>query len=179
MSERAEFHVRGQPLDGKPLHYAASGLDYIYLLNGFTVEDDPDHGRIVSVEAEDDLLHAIGFHIICQARPMTGKEIRFLRKQMSLTQEQFAAQLGVNVQSAANYEKGKTVPPTSDKLIRFVFALWTVPADARASVLKDLAAAIQRELERRKKRLHRKTSSDVCAPFVKLWSHGGGEFCHA
>jgi transcriptional regulator with XRE-family HTH domain len=179
MSKRAEFHVRGQPLDGTPLHYTVSGLDYVYLLNGFNIENDPEHGRIVSVEAEDDLLRAIGFHIICQEGPMTGKEIRFLRKQMGLTQDQLAAHLGVNVQSVANYEKGRTLPPTSDRLIRFVFALWTVPPDARASVLQDLAAAIQQELARRHKKRTRKAANDLCAPFVKLWAHGGGEFCHA
>jgi transcriptional regulator with XRE-family HTH domain len=178
MSERAEFHVRGQPLDGTPLHYAASGLDYVYLLNGFTIEEDPDHGRIVSIEAEDDLLVAIGLSIICEERGMTKQEFRFLRKQMDLTQEQLAKRLGVDVQSVANYEKGKKIPETSDRLMRFVFAIWTVPPDERASVLKDLGDAIQRELTRRKKYAHKIASMDAGSSLARLWTHGGAGLCH-
>lgn len=106
MSERAEFHVRGQPLDGTPLHYTASGLDYVYLLNGFTVEDDPDYGRITTIDNPDDLHAAIGLHIIQHPRPLTGPEFRFLRKQMGLKQRDLAPKFG-SVQTVANYEKEK------------------------------------------------------------------------
>src|SRR5262245_61892833 len=71
MNERAEFHVMGQPLDGgEPLHYTASGLDYVYLLNGFTIEDDPDYGRMVSIHEPDALHVAIGLYIISRRRPV-------------------------------------------------------------------------------------------------------------
>ena len=72
MSERAEFHVMGQPYDAAPLHYTASGLDYVYLVNGFSIENDPDYGRIVTIDSADDLHKAIGLHIITQERPLAG-----------------------------------------------------------------------------------------------------------
>ena len=54
------------------------------------------------------LLHrAIGLHIVT-ARRDDGAELRFLRKQLRLTQEALAQRLRVNVQTVANYEKGKT-----------------------------------------------------------------------
>jgi len=80
MSERAEFHVMGQPYDGKPLHYTASGLDYVYLRNGFQVEEDPDYGRIVTIDAVDDLHRAIGLYVVEQPRGLTGPEFRFFAK---------------------------------------------------------------------------------------------------
>jgi DNA-binding transcriptional regulator YiaG len=104
MSERAEFHVMGQPLDGAPLHYTASGLDYVYLVNGYSVEKDPDYGRILTIEAADDLHRAIGLYVINQDRALTGSEFRFLRKQMGLKQKDLAERFGTDVQTVANYK---------------------------------------------------------------------------
>src|SRR5690606_6111594 len=103
MKQRAEFHVMGQPFDGEPLHYTASGLDYVYLLNGFHVEEDSDYGRIVTIEAPDDLHRAIGMRVVGQERDLKGQEFRFLRKQMGLRQQDIADQIGVDVQTIANY----------------------------------------------------------------------------
>lgn len=94
MIERTEFHVMGQPFDGEPLHYTASGLDNIYLLNGFNVDEDPDYGRLLSIVAVDDLHRAIGMHVINLDRKMTGREFRFLRKQMGCKQKELAEALG-------------------------------------------------------------------------------------
>jgi transcriptional regulator with XRE-family HTH domain len=175
MRERMEFHVRGQPLDGTPLHYTASGLDNVYLVNGYTIEDDPDYGRIVTIHEEDDLLRAIGCSIISRPRALTGSEFRFLRKIMEDTQEELAEAFGVNVQTIANYEKGKKIPGASDRLIRMMFALWTVPPDARASVLKDW----ERELLQRQERDGDDSDApSSCSPFAKQWAQGGGELCH-
>lgn len=153
MSERAEFHVMGQPLDGEPLHYTASGLDYVYLVNGFSIEEDPDYGRIVTVDAPDDLHRAIGLHIITKERPLTGAEFRFLRKQMKLTQAQLAERFrGANVQTIANYEKGRKIPPASEQLMRMIFLLWLIPPDTRAAVVKEINDQIQRAKPMRRKR---------------------------
>lgn len=178
MSERAEFHVRGQPLDGTPLHYAASGLDYIYLRNGFSIEEDADYGRIVTIEQEDDLLRAIGCYIISQPRPLAAAEFRFLRKLMKVTQERLAAELRVDTQTIANYEKGKKIPPTSDTLMRMVFALWTAPSDARAGILKDWARQLSANFKRGRGPNDKPT--DICGPFVKSWARGssGDDYCH-
>jgi len=143
MSERAEFHVMGQPLDGVPLHYTASGLNYVYLLNGFTVENDPDYGRIITIEDERDLHLAIGLYVITRQRTLTGAEFRFLRKQMGLKQKDLAAVLGVNEQTVANYEKDRPIPSTSEHLMRLEFLLWMTPEDARADLVKRIAEAFK------------------------------------
>jgi DNA-binding transcriptional regulator YiaG len=174
MSERAEFHVRGQPLDGTPLHYTASGLDYVYLSNGFTVEEDPEYGRLVSIQAPDDLHRAIGLYIIQQKRGLTGPEVRFLRKQMKLKQTDLAQRLGVEEQTVANYEKGKTIPGTAERLMRLEFLLWIIPPEARASALKDLAETAARQ--RMKRPLAPKPI--IHGAIVKQWQEGCAEVCH-
>jgi putative transcriptional regulator len=176
MSDRAEFFVRGEPLDGPPLHYGASGLDYVYLLNGFTVEDDPDYGRLVSIDDVDDLHRTIGSHIIRQKREMTGPEFRFLRKQMGFTQEEYALKFGTDVQTIANYEKGKTIPGPSQYLTRTLFALWLMPPDARAGVMREMAETMQQH-ERGHQRLGSARGRKICSPRVRQWQEGRG-ICH-
>jgi DNA-binding transcriptional regulator YiaG len=172
MSERAEFHVRGQPLDGTPLHYTASGLDYVYLTNGYTVEDDPDYGHLVSIDAVDDLHRAIGMHIIRQPRELTGPEFRFLRKQMGFRQKDLAPRFGVDVQTVANYEKGRTIPATSGRLMRVLFVLWITPPDARAGILKQMVDAMQNAQATLKNISAITAPNDVPLSIVKQWQLG-------
>lgn len=172
MSERAEFHVMGQPYDGAPLHYTASGLDYVYLVNGFSIEDDPDYGRIVTIDAPDDLHKAIGLHVITKERRLTGAEFKFLRKQMKLTQKDLAEKFGTDVQTVANYEKGKKIPPISEQLMRITFALWIIPPDARVGILKRIASETQQ------RKTKNKTSRSRSYPEIaRQWQ--SSEMCHA
>jgi transcriptional regulator with XRE-family HTH domain len=143
MSERADFHVTGQPLDGTPLHYTASGLNYVYLLNGFTVENDPDYGRIITIQNERDLHRAIGLYVITRPRTLTGAEFRFLRKQMGFKQKDLAGELGINEQTVANYEKDRPIPTASDHLMRLEFLLWITPKDANVDLVKRIAETIK------------------------------------
>lgn len=169
MSERAEFHVMGQPYGGKPLHYKASGLDYVYLLNGFNVEEDPDYGEILSIDAVDDLHRAIGLYVIEQPRGLTGPEFRFLRKQMGFKQTDLAERFGTDVQTIANYEKGRKIPPISDNYMRMCFALWIMPPDERAEVLKQYAEQIQRRKREKKNQTLRNPRRQSHFPIVKRW----------
>ena len=143
MSERAEFHVMGQPFDGAPLHYTASGLNYVYLLNGFSIEEDSEYGRIITIKDERDLHRSIGLHVIMKARALTGVEFRFLRKLMGFKQKDLAHELGLNEQTVANYEKNKRIPVSSDRAMRTIFLLWITPDGARAEVIKRLNGVVK------------------------------------
>jgi transcriptional regulator with XRE-family HTH domain len=148
-------------------------LDYIYLANGYTVENDPDYGTVVSIHEEDDLLRAIGFFIAYFKKELTGPDFRFLRKQMGLTQERLTEAFGVDVQTIANYEKGKKIPVPSQNLMRHIFAIWILPPDARVSALKELADAVKQDATQRTQRA---PQLDVWPPIVNFWTEGGG--CH-
>jgi DNA-binding transcriptional regulator YiaG len=136
MSERAEFHLHGRELLAEPFHYTASGLNNIYLMNGVVVETTP-YGDEVTIENLKGLHRAIGLHIVEKAKAMTGPELRFLRKQMNLTQAELARELRISDQTIANYEKGKTEIGPVDRFMRGYYLLSILPNETRVTVLKD------------------------------------------
>jgi DNA-binding transcriptional regulator YiaG len=105
----------------EPLLYRGCGLDGIYLLNGYSV-DQHDGERHVSVSDIDGLHEAIGRHIVSHRKALATKEIRFLRNTLGLTQAELAARLGNTSQSVARWEKGECeIPGTAEKLLRAMF----------------------------------------------------------
>src|SRR5271155_1684552 len=82
----------------EPYHYRACGLENIFLLNGYDF-DQHDGERHVFVREVEGLHQAIGRHLVCGRKALTGQEIRFLRKTIDLTQEELAEKLGNNAQS--------------------------------------------------------------------------------
>lgn len=84
--------------------YTGSGLDGIFLKNGYTIVET-SYGQGVRIEDVDGLHRAIAVDIIRQKTPMTGSQFRFLRKEQDLVQEEAAAIFRVDVQTIANWEK--------------------------------------------------------------------------
>ena len=143
MKDRAEFYVKGREYLTEPYQLKGVGLPNIYLLNGVTIENDPHHGPLISIMHMKGLLRAIGLHIIEKPNPMTGAELRFLRKQMQLTQSDLAKRMRLSDQTIANYEKENTKAlGPADPHMRFLYALHILPPDSHARLLKALAEQI-------------------------------------
>jgi DNA-binding transcriptional regulator YiaG len=70
----------------KQLHYTACGLDNVWLENGFTVKPSA-LGEVVSVQDTDGLHHILAMTLVQKTGLLTGKEFRFLRVQLGLSQE--------------------------------------------------------------------------------------------
>jgi DNA-binding transcriptional regulator YiaG len=137
MNTRMEFHHHSEPRLAEPYHLRCVGLPNVYLLSGVTFKDDPDYGPLVSFSDPANLHHAIGLHIATKPDAMTGDELRFLRKQMDMTQDALAQRLRVNVQTVANYEKGKTAKiGPSEQIVRVLYALHVLPHDMPADHLR-------------------------------------------
>jgi DNA-binding XRE family transcriptional regulator len=150
MTERADFFMAEDgSRNEKPFHYAACGLDYVYLLNGVTITRDPDYGDIVTIKAQSSLHRAIGLHII-QKRGMSGAEFKFLRKLMGYTQEALGWELELDAQTVALYEKKGRIPGPSQKLMRWQFLMFLVPPDTKAKVMSDLMKSNSERNVRRK-----------------------------
>lgn len=100
-------------------HYTESGLDNIYLENGFTIHKTP-YGEGVSIQNTAGLHKAIGKWLVTRPRPLNGAELRFLRMEMELTQRDLAGIIGATEQTLRLWEKGrgKFVPGTADRLLR-------------------------------------------------------------
>jgi DNA-binding transcriptional regulator YiaG len=143
MTRETGFHMNGRKLAAEPLHYTACGLDDVYLLNGFKVEDT-DYGRGIAIEKLDDLHRAIALTIVTRRRRLDGKELRFLRKQMDLTQSELAQRLGVDAQTVARHEKGETtIGGPTDGLVRFVYVLSLMPRNELQRLMEQVDALLK------------------------------------
>lgn len=140
------FFLTGEEVRTEPYRYKACGLDGIYLLNGYNVEEH-DGDRHVSITDLEGLHQAIGRHLVVNRKGLAPKEIRFLRNTMDLTQAQLAEMLGNTSQSVARWEKGECeMPGTSEKLLRAVF-LASLMSDSELSSLRDFLTRRLNELD--------------------------------
>lgn len=105
----------------EPLHYPECGLDDVYLLNGYEIVETP-YGDGIAVKNLDKLREAIALHLAARKKSLTGKEIRFLRKEMDATQSEIARLFDVDGQTVARWEKGESsIPGPALALLRVVF----------------------------------------------------------
>lgn len=101
--------------------YTESGLDNIWLMNGYDLVDGPG-GRHVVIRDIDGLHQLIGKLLIEKKKNLTGKEVRFLRHEMLMSQQTLAKLLEVSEQAVARWEKGKTqTPKPAEALIRLLY----------------------------------------------------------
>jgi DNA-binding transcriptional regulator YiaG len=103
-------------------HYTESGLDNIYLENGYQLHKTP-YGEGVSIEDTDGLHRAIGEWLIQYPKHLNGAELRFIRLEMQLTQKDLAGILGSTEQSVRRWEKARTRPilGPADYLLRALY----------------------------------------------------------
>lgn len=103
-------------------HYTACGLDNIYLRNGFVIKETPS-GTTVSIHNLDGLHKAIANNIITKDSPINGKEFKFLRIEMDLSQSAIGALMEKSDQTIAKWEKGEIpVPRLADTAIRNLYS---------------------------------------------------------
>lgn len=102
-------------------HYTESGLDNIWLANGFEAETFGEYGEAVSIQNETPLWHLIAQTIAAQPNRMTGQELRFLRAMFGWTQTDLGRRLGYkDGQIVAKWEKSAhtAVPLSADAWLR-------------------------------------------------------------
>jgi DNA-binding transcriptional regulator YiaG len=100
-------------------HYTESGLDNVWLDNGYTKYDTP-YGKGVAVNDADELLAAIALSLTAKEGSLTGKEFRFLRLSLGLSQPNAAKMLGVTEQAVSLWERTGKVPKQGDALLRLL-----------------------------------------------------------
>ena len=107
----------------KPLQYTLSGLTNVYLLNGYRIRKTP-HGDAISIEDIDGLHRAIGRRLIAVERPLIGRELRFLRLEMDLSQACLGAITGSNEPTIKRWEAHRDAPISSGPADRLLRALY-------------------------------------------------------
>lgn len=135
---RQTYFRNGEKLCSKPLHYVDSGLDNIFLLNGF--EDD---GESLIIKDMEGLHRAIGLNIALERKAPSGKELRFLREEMDMTQAEIGRLLGVSSQSVARWEKGQTESIGAAVFgVRVLYLMSLLPQEKVAEILIDFASRL-------------------------------------
>jgi DNA-binding transcriptional regulator YiaG len=100
-------------------HYTESGLQNIWLANGFT-KQKTKYGEGVAIHDVDGLHRVIG-KAIARKPKMTGAEMRFLRKELGLSQGALAALLGTTEQTVSLWERRGNIARAADRLVRLLY----------------------------------------------------------
>lgn len=103
----------------KGYHYTESGLMNVWLTNGYTVRKTR-YGEGVSIHDVDGLHRAIA-RTLANKPHLTGAEVRFLRKEMGMSQRGLGGLLGVSDQAVALWERKGRLPKTADRLLRLIY----------------------------------------------------------
>lgn len=102
-------------------HYTESGLDNIWLESGFERVNLPS-GEHIKIQDIEGLHKVIGNIIVQKKKNLTGKEIRFLRQELLLSQALLSKLLEVSEQTVHRWETGKAeIPKPAEALIRFLY----------------------------------------------------------
>ncbi len=128
-------------MDGKKYHYRECGLDDVYLVNGFK-RFKSARGTSVAIENVDMLHQAIGTHLCGQARELSGKDVKFLRREMMLSQATLAHLVGVKEQTVHRWETDKnSMSRSTDALLRRLYMeqVNTDSSDSLRDLLKRIA----------------------------------------
>ena len=100
-------------------HYTESGLRNIWLANGYVFHDTP-YGKGVSIPDVDGLHKVIGT-ILANKPKLTGCELRYMRKEIGLSQGALATLLGTSEQNISLWERRGRIPKSSDRLMRVLY----------------------------------------------------------
>jgi putative transcriptional regulator len=102
-------------------HYTESGLDDVYLVNGFEYLESGGRRQVMIKDIEG-LHKAIGRYLVFYKRSLTGREFRFLRHEMGMSQKTLATFLNVTEQTINRWETGKSeIPGAALSLARLLY----------------------------------------------------------
>ncbi|MFT0546344.1 helix-turn-helix domain-containing protein [Allopusillimonas ginsengisoli] len=97
-------------------HYTESGLRNVWLANGYKVRDVGGE-EAVAIHDVDQLHQVIG-RSLARKPKLTGTEVRFLRKEMGMSQKRLADMLGSTEQTVSLWERHGRMPVGYDRLMR-------------------------------------------------------------
>jgi putative transcriptional regulator len=100
-------------------HYTESGLQNVWLTSGFR-KVRTKHGAGVTIRDVEGLHRMIG-KALANKPKLTGSELRFLRKEMDMSQSALASLVGTSEQNVSLWERRGRMPKTADRLVRLIY----------------------------------------------------------
>ncbi|WP_052367478.1 helix-turn-helix domain-containing protein [Algiphilus aromaticivorans] len=101
-------------------HYTECGLTNVWLANGYELRATK-HGEAVAIHDVQGLHKAIADYLVENSDHMSGKEFRFLRRQLGMSQRAVAGIFECDEQTIALWEKKDEVQRQPDLLIRALY----------------------------------------------------------
>ncbi|MBV7460600.1 MULTISPECIES: transcriptional regulator [unclassified Acidovorax] len=100
-------------------HYTECGLLNVWLENGYT-KHETQYGSGVSICDVDGLHQALALAIADKEGSITGKELRFIRTMLDLSQSALGKLVGSTEQSVSLWERRGRVPKAAEIIIRMM-----------------------------------------------------------
>jgi len=102
-------------------HYTGCGLRNVWLTNGYK-ERETSFGKSVAIHDLEGLHKAIGLNIACRKPNLTGGDIRFLRKELDMSQIDLARILGVPEPTIRNWENNRNrITRSAERMLRALY----------------------------------------------------------
>jgi DNA-binding transcriptional regulator YiaG len=101
-------------------HFKDGGLENIWLANGYKLKKTP-YGDGVSIRDLDGLVSAISLSLVKKPHKLNGREFRYLRQALLLSQGSVASLFGCTEQTVSLWERHGRVPLWADKLLRITY----------------------------------------------------------
>jgi DNA-binding transcriptional regulator YiaG len=143
-------------------HYTESGLDTVWLENGFKIETHPNYGDLISIMNPRGLHECIGRWVVSQPRTLNGAEFRFLRTELDMAQKTLADVLGTNEQSIAKWEKARTkavANKAAERLLRLAYVNY-LDGKPEFSTIIDRITQLDAEIAEAELRLTKEADGD-------------------
>ena len=120
-------------------HYTESGLQNVWLHNGYR-RTRTAYGEGISIHDVPGLHRVIGRMLARRAR-LTGAGLRFLRKELGLSQKSLAVMVGTSEQNVSLWERRGRMPISADRLVRLVY-LETIDGNVQVRTIMDQLQAL-------------------------------------
>jgi len=112
----------------KEYHYTESGLDNVYLVNGFEITSLDNDEKEIFIHDLSGLHKAIGLNLIFKQGLLSGKEIKFIRTTLDFSQKTLGKALGCDYQTILLWEKDShPISKSADHLLRILFYSYLQP----------------------------------------------------
>ena len=108
-------------ISAEDYHYQESGLDNV-ILRGIDVFRCPCGEEVAKIPSIDELHTLIGLKLVKKNSLLNGKEIRFLRKNIGVSAQKLARQMGVDNATISRWENNKQrITKSHDLHLRLIY----------------------------------------------------------
>ena len=122
-----------------PYHFVDSGLPNVYLTGIKYRICTECKKQAADIPAVKQLMIVIGRTVVSKEAPLTGLEIRFLRKRLGKKASEFAKEIGVGDEEISRWENGHVQPSKSaDRLIRVFYCILSRDRELKSKVDKHI-----------------------------------------